>query len=1117
MRKLGLILFSGILAGNLNAHVKVYEVYPSTGGSFTAADVGVLSSASVLIGAYDSASVSVKFVKMDPVGNLISACSVPSSLSLQFQSLKVREGKVIALDPEGVLLSDTSLSGVLAVSLGARSDADLLSGDTVVIVWGDSLRVGAGVASLSGFTLLNTLRFPTYYPGNIRYAVRTLSRGNVVVAHTSNPPNTIFLTFLSFSGGSITYDSTVSLLLPSGWYVHDPSILKLVNLPSGGLAVGLTVNTGTRPYPAFIIYDGTPSAFYMDSSGTLTDIGVSSEGILITSADMTSSPFAQVVPLSLSSGDTSLKGFIPSDGSGYVGGGAEFSPGHYAVVGRTVSSGYLRFVYTDFDLTDTTFVRRSVRTWNSFSLTRDTPVLTPFLSSPLISDAIHLCSYESFTVTPLYADDMIAPTLISHTSDTVIQAYDTLVFVFSEPMDPVTFQYGTEVIGYGSVRRPVPTSSFCTGSTCYLIVNASGNDSIEVSLTGFITDTAGVPLAPASRISLSFRLLPDRPRVIFTQPDSGEINVPLNANIGVWFSTAIDPTTVNTYTVDITDGTVNYPFTVSCPFPNMCVLDPLGDFPPATNITVSLTAGIQDTFSQPLSPKVVTFRTIEEDTLSPRVDMTVPDSGDIGVPRNFAMSVLFTKPMDTTTVAGGVSLLGSSSGSHSFSVFCPTLKNCVIRPISAFLPSEVVTVRFNSSIRDTFNRSLIPKTVVFQVGSTYDNIPPNVDIVAPPNDTLVLYHPITSPLKAAVWDNSGILMASWIVGSETYHAPLSCRSLPYVASDTTCVDVSELPSDTFVVKAIAYDLANTQNVDSIILIVHDTVRPRVSFTEPANGDMAVSPYTDVKITFTEPMDTAVFPSSAVSVVVGTSPVSFSRSWNTPYTLRLSFSDPLPWDSTVTVSVNLLQDLSGNTLVPHTFTFQIVGETNVNVRWVEMKPETVFVGNMDSVKVVAVATSDHPITHAVLLIGDRDSAEMRAVDGVYDEPVETVSVWLRTDALEAGKYSVRVKAYNRYVFGVSQPKDLYVLDVPLLSPENVYVYPSPVKDYGKIRIVVGEPTTVTVEVFDLKYRRVLHESRTFNGATVYERTLPTLPVGVYLLRVRAGDITVNKWFAVVGRR
>jgi len=104
-----------------------------------------------------------------------------------------------------------------------------------------------------------------------------------------------------------------------------------------------------------------------------------------------------------------------------------------------------------------------------------------------------------------------------------------------------------------------------------------------------------------------------------------------------------------------------------------------------------------------------------------------------------------------------------------------------------------------------------------------------------------------------------------------------------------------------------------------------------------------------------------------------------------------------------------------------------------------------------------------------------------------------------------------------VFGVSQPKELHVLDVPLLSPENVYVYPSPVKDYGKIRIVVGEPATVTVEVFDLKYRRVLYDNRTFNGATVYEKDLPALPVGVYLLRVKAGDMTVNKWFAVVGRR
>ncbi len=1117
MRKItsGIVLLLSSV-GWAYAHLSVDHIYPSSGGKFYPADIEVLPSGVILGSAYDSLSSGQVLMKTYPVGDWVAACVVrpPFTLAPAPTHLKVRDEAVLLSSPYGVMFTDTSLAGVVAVMMDWKADASIVGGDTVLMFWGpDSLYLTLGTVSSGGFSSLSNVMVGGPSHTSVGYALARLGRGRYLAAYADWAGTTLNLIFLSVSGPTLSVDSALSFGLPSGWDLHAPSVIRGLSLPSGGFALGFTVNTGAVPYPAVLLYDGSSYvSFRMDSSGVLSDLSLTSEGLMLS---VGSTPgYAQVLPLDLSDGVPSVKGFVARTVP--VDGGTEYAPGHYVAMGRDTVGSAINLIYTDFNTADTV-VMEDTRSWLSFTLSPSTYPISPTPSTYLPSDTVLPCSPFTLYRNAVVPGDTAAPVLTSAPVDTVIKAYDTLAYGFSEEIDPLTFQSGVITEAYGTLKRPVPTSSFCVGTWCYLVINASGTDSVRVRLTAFITDTNGVPLAPASRISQTFSVLPVPVSIVFTQPDSGEINVPLNANVGVWFSGPIDTTTVNTYSVVVSDGTVSYPFTTSCPFPNMCVLDPVGDFPPSATITVSFTSAIHDIYDQPIYPKVVAFRTVEEDTLSPRVAMTVPDSGDIGVPRNFALSVLFSKPMDTTTVAGGVSLLGSSSGSHTFNVFCPTLKNCVVRPLSAFLSNEVVTVRFNSSIRDTTGRALIPRTVVFQVGSTYDNVPPNVQILAPPNDTLVLYHPITSPLKAAVWDNTGILMASWIVGSETHHAPLSCRGLPYVASDTTCVDVSELPSDTFVVKAIAYDLANTQSVDSVVLIVHDTVRPRVAFTEPANGDMAVSPYTDVNITFTEPMDTTVFSGSYVSVVVGTSPVSYTHRWNTPYTLRLSFSDALPWDSTVMVSLDSLRDLSGNLMVPYSITFKVVGETHVNVSWVEMKPETVFVGNRDSVEVVAVATSDHTVRRAVLLVGDRDSVEMRPVDGSFDEPVETVSVWLRTENLPAGEYPLRVRAHNPYVFGLSSPRKLNVLDVPLLSPENVYVYPSPVKDHGRIRVVVGEPTTLTVEVFDLKYRRVLYESKTFGSATVYEKDLPKLPVGVYLLRVRAGDMTVNKWFAVVGRR
>ncbi|NPB03869.1 MAG: T9SS type A sorting domain-containing protein [Thermotogae bacterium] len=1053
-----------------------------------------------------SASGRLEIFKTEIYGRSGVACSLSVSPST-FARMKVRDDKVAINFYEGMVFLDTTLSGYVPVTSGSRSSAALLGGDTVAIVWGSPVSVSLGVFS-TGF--VSRLEFPLTVTIPVGYEILSYG-GNGLMALIPRSDSGVNMLFMTRSGVTLSHDSSKMLDLPHA--LATPSAIVAEPLGSG-FVIGLTVEIGSDPHPVVIFYDGSSvQAYAMDQTGVLNDLRVTPEGILVTAHG--DSSYVQLLPYTMV-GDSSLKGLYSSET--FVGGADSYAFGYYVLSGTY--SDTLNLFYTDMEFVwDTLFDFFSFRSnWTNYSATLNTLSVISSSSSPALSGTPMPCISSLISFFPLGTFDTLAPYLVAHPMDDTISAVDTLVYTFSEAIDPLTFQNGVEVEVFGfSSKFPAVYGSFCSGTMCYLTLNIPGADSVRISLTAAITDTAGVPLSSSSRRSDVFYILPSRPYVVFTQPDSGEINVPLNANVGVWFSGPIDTTTVNGYSVTINDGSSSYPFSVSCPFTNMCVLDPLNDFPPGAHITVSFTSAITDTLSQPLYPKVITFTTIPEDTLSPRVARTIPDSGDINVPRNFAMSILFSKDMDTTTVASGISLLGSSSGSHTFTVSCPTRRNCIVRPLTAFLPMEMVTVRFNSSILDTTGRSLIPKTVVFQVGTSYDNTPPNVQILAPSSDTLELYHPILSPIKAAVWDNTGILMASWSLDDEGFHAPLSCRGLPYVASDTTCLDVSEVPSGIYDLKVIAYDLANSQGIDSVVLVVHDTVRPRVSYSEPAPGEMAVSPYTDVRITFNEPMDTTVFPPSAVVVLVGGSSVSYSHSWLTSYTLRLTFSNPLPWDSTVNVSLSSLQDLSGNLLIPYSFNFTVVGENSVYVTWIKLDPDTVFYDAEDSVEVVVVATSDYSIRKAYLMIGNADSVPMLAADGSFDEPVETLKVWLKTKGLQAGIHNLGVKAFNPYVFGVSESRSLTVLDAPKLSKENVFVYPNPVKERGKIKVVVGEPTTLAVEVFDLKYRRVFHEVKSFQEPTVYESVLPPLPVGVYLLRVKADNLTVLKWFSVVGRR
>lgn len=794
-------------------------------------------------------------------------------------------------------------------------------------------------------------------------------------------------------------------------------------------------------------------------------------------------------------------------------------PYGYALFGNDSSDGAIFSRQSpEFGPCDTAFVPFAVVSYGSASGS-SVSLFSPMTSSTI---SIHIRSFSSapppsvsVVCSTATSVDTIPPQVYStYPPDSATDVPDTttITITFTEPIDTATFNLATVSVSPVDSYDP-----FCVSSMTCKITHTpfAAGTTITVSLNSGITDTAGNGLVPYTFSFRTASLLPAGSLyVALTSPDSGEINVPLNANIGVWFSDRVRTSTVNDGSIHIRgwDGHSirTYSFSVTCPTDLFCVLDPSPLFRPSEVVTVEFTDSIKaQAGGGSLTPKVITFRTQELDTLRPVVVFTIPDSGATGVPTNTNVGVQFSRDMDTTTLAGNLTVTGSISGTHGYSYHCPTADYCTIDPYPDFAVGEEVQVEFTDDILDTDGRRLVPRTVTFTVGGGEDNTPPTVSIISPPNDTIELYN-AGEVIRAYVSDPGGIQRVDWVLLDRTYSKPTNCNGSLYTDPDTSCLAMPDVPSGIYLLKAFAYDRSSNIGYDSVWVVFNDTVRPYLLLTEPSDGDVGVSPHTDIRLVFSENMDTATF--GSIRIRVGSDTYAYDHLWESRSILRLDPSSPFPYDSVVKVEVSSFADLSGNTMLPDSFSFRIVSNASVSATIISVSPDTVYVGSGDSVEVVGVVLSTYPITGAEVLLDGDTSLEMLAIDGGYDEVEETVAVKIYTE--KEGVHTVVIRGHNAYDYGVSPAANFYVLKVPFLSKDNVVVYPNPTKGKAKVRFVLGDDAYATVEVFDLKARKVFSVSRMFKGFVRHEIVLPQLPPGLYLLRVRARGQKVERWFSVV---
>ncbi len=201
-------------------------------------------------------------------------------------------------------------------------------------------------------------------------------------------------------------------------------------------------------------------------------------------------------------------------------------------------------------------------------------------------------------------------------------------------------------VGSGSVATFTPTTSLAPNTTYVAMITTAAQD-LAVPPNGLGANYVSTFTTGAA---------PDttRPTVISIVPGIGAVGVPINQALGVTFSKALDPLTVNgtTFTVTGPNGTSVAGLVTYAGVGNTATFTPTATLAPNTLFTATITTGVKDLAGNALASNFVgTFTTgAAPDTTRPTLVSVNPVLGATGVPINQAVSATFSKAMDPLTL-----------------------------------------------------------------------------------------------------------------------------------------------------------------------------------------------------------------------------------------------------------------------------------------------------------------------------------------------------------------------------------------------------------------------------------------------------------------------------------
>jgi methionine-rich copper-binding protein CopC len=176
-----------------------------------------------------------------------------------------------------------------------------------------------------------------------------------------------------------------------------------------------------------------------------------------------------------------------------------------------------------------------------------------------------------------------------------------------------------------------------------------------VSVSSFIVDLAGNPLLEPIQWTFNTTKEKTPPQIVATSPEDGGVDVSINATISVTFSEEMDPDSLKTGIV-VHDSLENPVIGNTTPSLDglTVTFDPLFSFGYGQDYHVTVLATVKDLAGNPLAEEHSFTFSVQLEQIRPRVVTIDPVEQAQFVNRNTKVSVTFSEPMNSTSLANAI-------------------------------------------------------------------------------------------------------------------------------------------------------------------------------------------------------------------------------------------------------------------------------------------------------------------------------------------------------------------------------------------------------------------------------------------------------------------------------
>jgi hypothetical protein len=423
----------------------------------------------------------------------------------------------------------------------------------------------------------------------------------------------------------------------------------------------------------------------------------------------------------------------------------------------------------------------------------------------------------------------------------------------------------------------------------------------------------------------------NHPKVTSTTPIANEKDVVLNRSITATFSRVLNSNSINNKTFIVKRGTIQVDGEVTY-VKNTATFTPTTPLLPNTVYYAYLTTDIKSITGSHLQKNYIwSFTTgLAVDVTAPTVLTHTPLSGEISIPLNSVIVIIFNEPIKAATITPETIIVTASSGEVVTGALVSSDAKVTFTPGSVLIQNTVYTVTVNSGVTDLAGN---PLAAPFGWSFT-TSITPVLDTTSP---TVVLNLPINGEVNVPLLSNVSVVfsepMNPLTITSATIEltrndVAVLC-TVTYGGTTATLDPIDPLyPNAHYIVTVTTEveDLANNTLTTAYTfsfttLPTPDTTPPTVLSTSPADEDTNVPLNRAIAITFSEAMRTETFVPEHITV---TSPGSTNVSGDLTYTnTTLTFTPTsfLDSDTTFTVVIEGVTDVVGNSIVnPYSFSF-----------------------------------------------------------------------------------------------------------------------------------------------------------------------------------------------------